>query len=197
MIETEPKKKYIHLGNYTVEEGTIALTAVDLCFSNSEEETTLYEGTPVILETVNNKGKLELTDFEGRRYNADFVTYFSNSFLPIDQNDIKLLLGDKTELKKQKMRKLFHYAGLTIFDILSLVVFIIFAKQPNLDINIFLLVLILAFLAVVLTNILVSDRISKGIYHKSACTVKMFWENKEQNTEELRTILKKKGELNE
>ena len=83
MIEVEPTKKRIHLGNCVVDEGTIALTAVDLQFSNSEEETTLYEGTPVVLETVDKKGRLEITDYEGKRYYSSFITYFSNSFLQI------------------------------------------------------------------------------------------------------------------
>ena len=202
MIEVEPTKRRIHLGNCVVDEGTIALTAVDLQFSNSEEETTLYEGTPVVLETVDKKGRLEITDYEGKRYYSSFITYFSNSFLPIDQNDINLLLGDKKELKRQKTKKFFHYGGLTILDILFFVVcifvFNVFAfKQPNVDINFFVFVFIVAVLAIILTNILISERISKGIYHKSGCTVKCFWENKEQNSKELNAILKRKGDLYE
>ena len=201
MIEVEPIKKRIHLGNCVVDEGTIALTATDLHFSNSQEETILYEGTPVILESVDEKGRLIITDYKDNRYYSNFISYFSGSFLPIESNDIRLLLGDKKELKKQKTKKLFHYGGLAILDVLFFVICAFILKQLssniNLDINFFILVFILLLLAVVLANVLISDRIDKGIYHKSGCTVKCFWENQEQNSKELNALLQKKGDLYE
>lgn len=197
MIEVEPVKKRIHLGNCVVDEGTIALTGVDLAFSDGEKEITLYEGTPVVLAGIDKKGYLRITDYEEREYHTGFLTYFANSFLPIDENDIKLLLGDKKELKKQKTKKILHYGSLALFDALVLIGVVFFFKQTNLDIGLFTLLFTVSVLFALLVNIFVLGKVKKGIYHKSGLTVKCFWENKEENIKELKTILKKKGELYE